>query len=357
MALVDFAGGVNNSVQRILARRLMEQQQAQALKQQEFQNQRLTAADARAQQQMEQQAELVRMQRETQAAAQADQAKQRTYAEANALGDQLPPQTFMREADPAVSTMQQGGRGALLTPAEKASGYAPMGGEFSGPMDTGENPAEAQTGKYRGFLKTASAKQQQDMQTVADRQADNDRQAARDSEAARHNAEMERLTASARAASTMPPAASPEKQNEIQDALDLIDQIDTDPALSTAVGPIDAYIGKARDLSGVNRFEALHNELVGKLQLAQAGKLRGQGTISNFERTMLKGAATALDRKLSEKDYRNELVKLREQFRRMQGPKPSVSHSPDAAGPAPATAPVQAPRPVSTSDYRKKYGY
>lgn len=158
MALVDFAGGVNNSVQRILARRLMEQQQAQALKQQEFQNQRLMASDARAQQQMEQQSELVRMQRETQAAAQADQAKQRTYAEANALGDQLPPQTFMAENDPAVATMQQGGRGALLTAKD-----AGMGQDFQGPMPTGETPQSVANNRPRGFLKTASAKQQQDM--------------------------------------------------------------------------------------------------------------------------------------------------------------------------------------------------
>jgi len=350
MALVDFATGVNGAVQRILARRLMEQQQAQALKQQEFQNQRQMAGDQRAQQQMEQQAEMVRMQRETQAAAQADAAKQRTYAEANTLGDQLPPETFMAENDPAVATMQQGGRGALLTPKE-----AGMGQAFQGPMPTGEAPQSVANDRPRGFLKTASAKQQGDARMASDRQADNDRQAARDAEAARHNGEMERLTAAARAASTMPPATSPEKQSEVQDAIGLIDQIANDPALSTAVGPIDAYVGKARDLSGVNRFEALHNELVGKLSLAQAGKLRGQGQISNFERQMLKSAATALSRNLSEEDYKAELMKLREQFQRMQGPQPAASHSP--AESTPHRDPVRSTAPTSTSDYRKKYGY
>lgn len=106
--------------------------------------------------------------------------------------------------------------------------------------------------------------------------------------------------------------------NEVADSIALIDQIANDPALNTAVGPIDQYVGKARDLAGVNRFQALNDQLVGKLSLAQAGKLKGQGQISDKERAMLAAAATALGRGLGEQDYRNELGKIRGQFERMQ---------------------------------------
>lgn len=113
-----------------------------------------------------------------------------------------------------------------------------------------------------------------------------------------------------------------QQQNEVQDTLALIDQIDKDPALNKSVGPVDQYIGGviSGDPAGVNRFRNLHNELTGKLQLAQAGKLKGQGQISDKEREMLKGAATALNPNTSEADYRKELQKIRTQFERMANP-------------------------------------
>lgn len=139
--------------------------------------------------------------------------------------------------------------------------------------------------------------------------------------------------AAARAAAAKAGTATTQNANEANDALDLIDQIGSDPALSTAVGPVDAYIGKARDLSGVNRFEALHNQLVGKLQLAIAGKLRGQGQISDKERAMLKQAATALNRNLSEEDYKIQLEKIRGQFQRLLPGGGAVPAAPAGAGP------------------------
>jgi hypothetical protein len=115
-------------------------------------------------------------------------------------------------------------------------------------------------------------------------------------------------------------AASPQQQNEVLDSINLIDQISNDPALASAVGPVDQYIGQVHDLEGVNRFNALHNQLVGKLSLAQAGKLKGQGQISDKERAMLAAAATALTKGLSEGDYKAELGKIRGQFERMSNP-------------------------------------
>jgi hypothetical protein len=125
--------------------------------------------------------------------------------------------------------------------------------------------------------------------------------------------------------------AAKQDANEVDDAISLIDQIGADPALNSAVGPVDQYVGQVHDLNGVNRFNALHNQLVGKLSLAQAGKLKGQGQISDKERALLGAAATALSRGLSEADYKNELGKVRAQFERMRGA--AAQHQPlPAAG-------------------------
>lgn len=100
--------------------------------------------------------------------------------------------------------------------------------------------------------------------------------------------------------------------DEVQQLLDLIADIEKDPALSTSVGAFDGRgLGMVRDMDGYNRFKAKHDQLVGQLQLANAGKLKGQGQVSNIEREMLRQAATALGRQLSEKDYRTELGRIR----------------------------------------------
>jgi len=344
VSLTDFSTGAQGALQQLIARRLEAQRYAQAQQQQQFQNERQLKGDARAQQQLDSTMELTRMQREAQVANMADQAKQRTYAEANVLGDQLPPETFLQANDPAAVTMQQGGRGALLTPKD-----AGMGAAFQGPMATGETPESVANDRPRGFLKTASAKQQTDAQNQADKRADNERQAGRDAATEKYQAGM--LSAalqnansnSQRAnASTAPPAAN---TNEVQDTLDLIDRITSDPALPTGVGPLDSMgFGKVRDLSGVNRFENLHNELVGKMSLAQAGKLKGQGQISDKERQLLRQAATALNRNMSEADYQKELASIKVQFQRMLAPNqvapmPAHSGAPATTGPVKMTAP------------------
>lgn len=123
---------------------------------------------------------------------------------------------------------------------------------------------------------------------------------------------------------TRPPAASltaadrterkesVKEQNEAQRLVELIDQIDRDPALPQSVGALDGRgLGMVQGMDGYNRFAALHDQLVGQLQLANAGKLKGQGQVSNIEREMLKQASTALRRTLNEQDYKAELAKLR----------------------------------------------
>lgn len=148
----------------------------------------------------------------------------------------------------------------------------------------------------------------------------------------RHQYEMQEIGASGanalRVARTNHPAGPADQPttNEVDDTLSLIDQIAKDPALGKSVGPLDQYdISMVADPTGVNRFKALHNQLVGKMSLAQAGKLKGQGQISDKERALLAAAATALSRGLGEKDYRAELAKIQQQFTRMKGGVPTAA--------------------------------
>lgn len=140
--------------------------------------------------------------------------------------------------------------------------------------------------------------------------------------------------------------AAAREQNEVQDSLGLIDQIRKDPALASSTGPVEGrgagYLTAGPE--GFTRVKALHDNLVNKLQLAQAGKLKGQGQISNMEREMLKNAATALDMKLGDADYLNELAKVEAQFKRML-----------TTAPAPAAIGGAATKP-SALDLIKKYG-
>lgn len=134
------------------------------------------------------------------------------------------------------------------------------------------------------------------------------------------------------------PAAgqSAQQANEVQDTLDLIDRIGNDPALEGSVGQLNSRgVGYLRDPNANARFKSLHDQLVGKMSLAQAGKLKGQGQISDKERAMLASAATALNMGLGSPDYRGELGNIRGQFERMATPgaiQPVAAHAPGAGG-------------------------
>jgi hypothetical protein len=133
--------------------------------------------------------------------------------------------------------------------------------------------------------------------------------------------QMRLLNARVAGAQAAKAPSADQQQNEVADTLALIDRIQSDPSMTHGVGPVDQYVGGVinGDVTGVNRFKSLHDQLVGKMSLAQAGKLKGQGQISDKERAMLASAATALNRGLSEKDYLTELQNVRGQFQRMQG--------------------------------------
>ena len=130
-------------------------------------------------------------------------------------------------------------------------------------------------------------------------------------------------------------AAAKTEQNEVEDSLARIKRIREDKARPIATGPIQGRgFGAFADLEGYTRVKQLHDNLVNRMQLAQAGKLKGQGAISNMEREMLAKAATALDRKLGDPDYLTELANVEQQFQRMlTGPR--VANAPGGGG-APA---------------------
>lgn len=169
MALADAAVAINKTIQQLLLERELQRlgvSPAQVIaKQQSRADEELGLRK----QEMQQRQAQFESNQQRQARMDEETSQARTATEASALGDQLPPGVFMPSSDPAVAMMQQGGRGSLLQPSDVQR--PPMGESFTGPMDTGETPQEAQIGKQRGFLKTMSQKQR-------DTEADNARMAA-----------------------------------------------------------------------------------------------------------------------------------------------------------------------------------
>lgn len=95
-----------------------------------------------------------------------------------------------------------------------------------------------------------------------------------------------------------------------QQAIDLVDEI-----LSRDTKPLTGYL-KLGGIPGMGRKEvtttrAKIEQLKGVLQLAQAGKLKGQGQISEKERELLAKAATSLDYNMSDTDFRKELNNIK----------------------------------------------
>ncbi len=164
MALADAAVGVNNAVQQILLRKIQEQRYADALKQQAFENQRQLGADTRAQQQLDETSALRK-------AAETERQSEHDALQGDKLNESIPGDTRLEPTDRAVGFLRSAG-----VPLQAVPGVPAMGPEFQGPMQNGVTPQQAQVGIGAGYLKTASAKQQQAAsEEVRKRQADADR--------------------------------------------------------------------------------------------------------------------------------------------------------------------------------------
>jgi hypothetical protein len=105
-------------------------------------------------------------------------------------------------------------------------------------------------------------------------------------------------------------AKQAESARAAESVVTLTDEIVSDPAF--AVG------GSAKRLLGMmpgsqtGAFNSKVDQLVAALQLEIAGKLRGQGAITESERKMLRQAATRLSRGLPQDEFIQEINKIRQ---------------------------------------------
>jgi hypothetical protein len=76
-------------------------------------------------------------------------------AQGDKLNESIPGDTRLAPTDRAVGYLRTAG-----VPLQSVPGVPAMGSEFQGPMENGVTPQQAQTGIGPGFLKTASAAQQ-----------------------------------------------------------------------------------------------------------------------------------------------------------------------------------------------------
>lgn len=93
------------------------------------------------------------------------------------------------------------------------------------------------------------------------------------------------------------------------DTINTIDELLSNKKLSHISGIIDQGLGGLFGKSATAKSQ--YNQLTGALQLAKAGQIKGQGQISDYERKVLRDASTALNRGLSDAEFRKQLVKIR----------------------------------------------
>jgi hypothetical protein len=81
------------------------------------------------------------------------------------------------------------------------------------------------------------------------------------------------------------------------------------PQLENISGITDQFAGGL--FGQAKTAKTQYNQIVGALQLAKAGQIKGQGQISDYERKVLKEASAAVDRGMNDEEFRAALVKLR----------------------------------------------
>lgn len=102
------------------------------------------------------------------------------------------------------------------------------------------------------------------------------------------------------------------KSDTSQSVVGLIGELLDNPSLSKISGPFDQLLGGVSGKAALakNKF----NQLQGILKLDNRQQLKGSGAISDFEFKVLGEAASALGRNLSDKDFKDELIKLRDKL-------------------------------------------
>lgn len=185
------AGGAVQGLQELLKQRFLQAQQNQQANQFQQtlaeQNRKNVADEGLRQQAIQEQAAWRQMQADELKRNHEDVANIRRGAEADALGNAIPPNTFIPQNDPAVGILQTGGRGSLLTaqPERPAVDVGPLL-----PGDTG-------AARPAGYLKTSSQKQIEQAAADKDKQDALGRAAAHETEIERHDRAMENKPQSA----------------------------------------------------------------------------------------------------------------------------------------------------------------
>jgi len=111
------------------------------------------------------------------------------------------------------------------------------------------------------------------------------------------------------------------KQNEVDEANNAVRTINE--ILSSDTNPLTGDI-RTGGMPGMNRSDvqttkAKVENIKSLLQLAAAGKLKGQGAMSDKEREMLAKAATSLDYKMTDEAFRSELGRIQRMFQQIAG--------------------------------------
>ncbi len=109
-------------------------------------------------------------------------------------------------------------------------------------------------------------------------------------------------------------------KSDALDAHSLVTDLLNSPGLESITGLIQGlpFIGPLPGTAGAlakNQF----NQIIGILSLENRQKLKGQGTISDFEGKMLSEASSSLGRNLSEQDFRKQLLKIKGAFASASG--------------------------------------
>jgi len=97
---------------------------------------------------------------------------------------------------------------------------------------------------------------------------------------------------------------------EAKQKISVIDEILNDPNLDAVVG----VKGIGTLLPYAAKVKNKIDQLIGDLVLDERGRLKGSGAISDFETKIIKQAATALGRNLSNEDFRTVLNDVKEKF-------------------------------------------
>ncbi|MES2408799.1 MAG: hypothetical protein V4509_00680 [Patescibacteria group bacterium] len=100
------------------------------------------------------------------------------------------------------------------------------------------------------------------------------------------------------------------KDSGMLDDLTNINSLLNNKSLSNISGPLDQYIGGAFG-GEATKAKDQFNQLDSLLQLANSGKLKGQGQISDAERAILKAASNSVKRGQNDTTFRQGLIDLR----------------------------------------------